>query len=240
MVLTQHVAGILTQETLDALAEFLDPIHLVLAHAPGAVGSVRRPGPKRRDHLVDLVVPRDIRHQVLDDRERLHRLKLHRGIWRQGVHARHAHEARLAVDLGRARATFARLAVPATGQVVGLRGLDLVYRVEHHHPLGDLALVRPKLSPGRIASPYQEGHLTHCCLPKSSKLKSSKFKVAETSLLTLNFELWNFELCHFISSMTLRSSSGIGLVGSRRTFMQPSGLRCTMMLLLPNSSLLVG
>ena len=47
--------------------------------------------------------------------------------------------ARPAVDLGAARAALAGLAVPAHGEVAGLRGLDAVDRVEH-----DLALRRPR------------------------------------------------------------------------------------------------
>ena len=57
------------------------------------------------------------------------------------VEPRHAHEARLAVDLRRARAALARLAVPADGQVVGLVGLDAVHGVEHDHALADLGRV---------------------------------------------------------------------------------------------------
>ena len=50
-------------------------------------------------------------------------------------------QARHAVDLGRARAALARLAVPAHGQVAGLLGLDLVHGVEHDHALRDLGRV---------------------------------------------------------------------------------------------------
>ena len=56
----------------------------------------------------------------------------------QLVHPRHAHQARQAVDLGRARAALARLAVPPAGQVGGRSGLDPVEDVED-----DLAL-RPR------------------------------------------------------------------------------------------------
>ena len=55
-------------------------------------------------------------------------------------HARHAHQPGHAVDLRRARAAFARLAVPAHGQVRGLLGLDVVHRVEHDHAGADLGL----------------------------------------------------------------------------------------------------
>ena len=58
-----------------------------------------------------------------------------------GVHAGHAHEPGLAVDLGGAGAALAGLAIPAAGQVVGLRRLDLVDGVEDDHALADVGLV---------------------------------------------------------------------------------------------------
>src|SRR5260370_17742095 len=42
VMLAQHVAHILAQETLDALAEFLHTIDVLLRHAPGAVGRIGR------------------------------------------------------------------------------------------------------------------------------------------------------------------------------------------------------
>ena len=49
-----------------------------------------------------------------------------------------AHQPRLAVDLGAARAALGRLAVPADRQVGGLVALDLEHRVEHDHPVLEL------------------------------------------------------------------------------------------------------
>src|SRR5205823_3065103 len=113
VMIAQHVTGILAEEALDALAEFLDAIDFFLAHAPGAVRIVRRPRLERRDHFVDRVVPRDVGHQILHDREGVHRLQNDRQLGRNGIHARHAHEAWLAVDFRGTRAALARLAVPA-------------------------------------------------------------------------------------------------------------------------------
>src|SRR5262249_42075996 len=84
------------------------------------------------------LVPRHVRHQIFDERERVQRLQGDWLILRHGVHARHAHEARLAVDLRGAGAALARLAVPAARQVRRLRRLDLVDGVEHDHALADL------------------------------------------------------------------------------------------------------
>ena len=49
----------------------------------------------------------------------------------------HAHQPRIAVDLGRARPALAGLAVPANGEIVRLLGLNLVDGVEHDHAFGD-------------------------------------------------------------------------------------------------------
>src|SRR5947209_19110855 len=70
IVIPQDVADILAQETLDALAELLHTIDIPLIHLPLDCG-VRL---KRRDPLVHLVVPGDVRHEVLDNRERLERI----------------------------------------------------------------------------------------------------------------------------------------------------------------------
>ena len=41
VVVAQDVADVLAQEALDALAELLDAVDVLLLHAPGAVGGVR-------------------------------------------------------------------------------------------------------------------------------------------------------------------------------------------------------
>ena len=71
--------------------------------------------------------------------------------FREVAHARHAHEARLAVDLRAARAAAPRLAVPAHRERRLLLGLDVVDGVEHHHARVRLDLVRLELAP--FASP---------------------------------------------------------------------------------------
>ena len=63
---------------------------------------------------------------------------------------RHAHQPRLAVDLRRAGAALARLAVPAASEVAGLRRLDAVDRVEHDHPGDDLGGVVAKCAVWRL------------------------------------------------------------------------------------------
>ena len=73
-----------------------------------------------------------------------------------GVETGHAHQARQAVDFRRARAAFAGLAIPATGEVVGLRRLDLVDGIEHDHPFGDFGRVILEFAALRVAAPDPE------------------------------------------------------------------------------------
>ena len=40
VVIPEHVADVLAEEALDALPEFLDPVHVFLLHPPGAVRRV--------------------------------------------------------------------------------------------------------------------------------------------------------------------------------------------------------
>jgi hypothetical protein len=58
-----------------------------------------------------------------------------------------------AVDFRRAGAALAGLAIPAAGEVVGLRRLDFVDDVEHDHALGNLRGVIHELA--AAASPRQ-------------------------------------------------------------------------------------
>ena len=73
VAIAQHVADVLAQVALDALAELLHAIDVFLVHAVRAVG-LARPRLELRDALVLLVVPRHVGDEVLDHRERLERL----------------------------------------------------------------------------------------------------------------------------------------------------------------------
>jgi hypothetical protein len=57
VMLPEYVTHILTEEALDALTEFLDPVDVPLVHPPGAIRCVGRAGRKRFDLLLDPVVP---------------------------------------------------------------------------------------------------------------------------------------------------------------------------------------
>ena len=112
LVVADDVADVLAQEALDALVELLDAVDvlLLIRRVPSASGGL---GLNGGICLGLLVVVGDVGDQVLDEREGLERRDGDRLARLEGVHPRHAHEPRLAVDLGAARAALARLAVPA-------------------------------------------------------------------------------------------------------------------------------
>ena len=100
VVIAQHVADVLAEEALDALPELLDAVDVALLHPPGAVGRIGRTRLELPDLLLDVVVPRDVGDQILDRRKRAHRLDRHGLAQVQRAEPRHAHQPRLAVDLG--------------------------------------------------------------------------------------------------------------------------------------------
>jgi hypothetical protein len=95
-VLAQNVADILAKEALDALAKFLNAIHIALVHLPRDAG----PWLKRGNLLIDFEIPGDISDQILNHRESLHGKDGDGLIKRERVHARFACEPRPAIDLG--------------------------------------------------------------------------------------------------------------------------------------------
>ncbi len=68
LVVAQNVTDILAEEAFDALAELLHAVDIALIHLPIRAWGRR----KGRNLFVHPVVERDVCHQVLDDRERLH------------------------------------------------------------------------------------------------------------------------------------------------------------------------
>ena len=133
LVVAQDVAGVHAQEALDALAELLAPLAVLLLPAPFGLRLVgRREG---RDELVDLVVPGHVGDEVTHAREGAHGLDRDGFALREVRQSRLAHERRLAVDLGGAAAALGRLAVPARGQVGLDVLLDPVDGVEDDHAL---------------------------------------------------------------------------------------------------------
>src|SRR5262249_61871187 len=82
--------------------------------------------------------------------------------------ARHAHEPRRAVDLRRAGAALARLAVPARGEVGRRLRLDLVDRVEDDHAGRDLGGVVLEAALAALAAPDAEScHLNQLLVSRA-------------------------------------------------------------------------
>ena len=76
----------------------------------------------------------------------------------------HAQQPRPAVDLGRAGAALAGLAVPAHGEVAGLGGLQPVDGVEHDLALGDLDGVVLELAALVVAAPDAHLQVSHLAM----------------------------------------------------------------------------
>src|SRR5262249_9299330 len=99
-MLPEYVADILAEETLDALPEFLNPVDIGLIHPPSSIRSIGGAWLERVDARLDPKVPGDVGDEVLDRRERPHRLYRNRLVERQLAEPRHAHKARIPVHLG--------------------------------------------------------------------------------------------------------------------------------------------
>ncbi len=70
LVVSDDVADCLAQEALDALAEFLDAVDVLLPHPVVSVGTGGRPWRECRHLRGLLVVVRDVRDKIPDHRER--------------------------------------------------------------------------------------------------------------------------------------------------------------------------
>jgi hypothetical protein len=136
-VVANHVAGVLTQEAFDALAELLRTLHVDLLHPVVAGGQVGG-WCERRDLPGLLVVEGNVGDQVSDHRERSHRSDGDRLGFGEGRHPGHAQQSRAPVHLGAAGATLSRLAIPPHGQIRSLGRLQPVDYVQYDLTLVDL------------------------------------------------------------------------------------------------------
>src|ERR1017187_597824 len=75
MVLSQDVAHVLAEKTLDTLAKLLYALDVGLLHAPCAIGCVRWAGLESLDRLLGPEIPRNISDQIAYDRKRVHWLQ---------------------------------------------------------------------------------------------------------------------------------------------------------------------
>src|SRR5437763_10391825 len=82
-MIAEDVTDILAKIALDAFAEFLNAIDVLLGHAPGAVRRVGGTRFERLDLFLHLEVPGNVRHQVLEWRKSFHWLDSDRLVERQ-------------------------------------------------------------------------------------------------------------------------------------------------------------
>src|SRR5207249_5825766 len=99
--------------------------------------------------------------QILEHWKRFHRLNRYRFFQRKLAEPRHTHQFRDAVDLRRTRTALARLAVPSTCKIVGLRCLDLIHGIEYDHSLGYLCRIVSEFAAAVVATPDFENGCAH-------------------------------------------------------------------------------
>jgi hypothetical protein len=153
IVFAQDVADVLAEKTFDTFAELLDPVHILLVHTPGPIFMIWWTGVELFDLFLGAEIPRDIGHQISNERKGFHGLDGDRLIQWQLVQTGHAHQTGIAIDLSRAGATLSGLAVPTHRQIGRLLALNLYGGIEHYHPFRDFGLVIGKLPPFRVTAP---------------------------------------------------------------------------------------
>src|SRR5581483_2836579 len=116
---------------------------------------------KAGNFLVHRVVPGDVRDQVLDHGECLHRQDRDRLVVGESVHAGLAGETRFAVYFRRARSAPSGFAVPAHGEIGRLVLLHIMEGVEHHHAGGYRHLVVHRLPALAVAAEDSQDHVRH-------------------------------------------------------------------------------
>src|SRR5258708_935 len=161
LVVAYRVADVVAEKALDALAELLGTLDVLLHHPELARLDVA--AVERRDLPRLLVVPRNIGDEVADDGKGADRGDRDGLVLGEGGHPGHAHQPGHAVDLRRAGPALAGLAVPPQRQVGGLGGLEAVQDVEDDLALVHLDRVVGQLALALVAAPDLElrlvGHL---------------------------------------------------------------------------------
>jgi hypothetical protein len=157
MMLAEDVANVLAKKTFDALAEFLDAVHVALLHFPFDAGARS----ERRNFRVHFVIPADIGDEILDERERFHRVDDDWLVERERIHASLAGEARAAVDFSGAGAAFGGFAIPADGEVGRLMRLNGMKRVEDHHAFRQRDLIIHGSAAVAVAAEDSDGYVGH-------------------------------------------------------------------------------
>jgi hypothetical protein len=125
VVFAKNVTYVLAKKAFDALAKFLNAVHIQLRDFPFHPLT----GFERRDFPVDTVVPGNVGDKVFNAREGLHGQNRNGLILGEIVHARFAGEAWAAVDFGGARAALPCFAIPADSEVGSEVPLNVMERV---------------------------------------------------------------------------------------------------------------
>jgi hypothetical protein len=151
-VIPDHMAHVLAQKALDALVKFLPPIDVLLIHSPGPVGLFWL-WLERGDRFRFLVIKRDVGDQIPNNGKGFHRSNSNQLAGFKKVHACHAHESGLAVDLGTARSAFTGLTVPPDCQVIRPGSLDGMNEVKNNHSFFRRNAIFPKCPTCAVAAP---------------------------------------------------------------------------------------
>ncbi len=234
VMVAQHVTDVLAQEALDALPKLLHAIHVALVDSPCPVGRIRRPRREALNLRLHAVIPGDVRHEIAHVRKRTHGFHRHGLVVRQLVQASHAHELGLPIDLCRARAALARLAIPAHREIVCLLRLDLMHGVENDHAfirLGDVVVQRAA-AVRTAPQPEAARPVTHRRI-----LRGLRRRVGIDRLRGCILRMPRHDC---ISVMIAANSSGMGGIGCRVSCMSSPRPRVTMWLNVPNAGSLSG
>jgi hypothetical protein len=151
------MANVLAEEAFNAFSEFLHTIDVGLIHFPfNAFARL-----ERWDFLVHLVIPGNVRHQILNHGKCFHGEDGDGLVLRKSIHASFAGEAGAAVHLRRTGAALPCLAVPAHRKVGSLMLLDVMQGVEHNHSSGHGYAVLYRLSSLTRAAEDSQDSLSH-------------------------------------------------------------------------------
>lgn len=227
---SKYMADILTQETLDAFPELLDPVNIALIDPPGSIGSIRWPRLELSDLFLYGIINRNIRDEVPDGWKCFHWLDGHGFIRRQIAHACHTHQPRAAVDLRRTGTTFSSLAIPAYSQVVSRFGLDLMDGVQDNHSFGNISDILAEFAAGGSGTPDLEVLFGHACHVIFYNSAGKQLLVAQEGTAD----------AYFISSTISCRSGRRSAFGTFPTCMLPSVPLTMLILTFPSSGLFSG
>ena len=140
LVIANNVAGILAEETFNALTELLTTLHIDLFHTVLAELKVSWAS-KCGNFQRLLVIKRNVGDQVANDREGTEWSHCNSFFIRESIHTRHTHQTWTTVNFRAARTALASFAIPTDCKIWGLRGLKAMNHVEYDFAFIDLNVV---------------------------------------------------------------------------------------------------